>query len=152
MEPNVREQGRALVSDAKQTGKDLAGRAGARAKSGIEDTRQRTARELKTVASALRGSGRERMGEDSMLAPYVEKVADQMDRAGGFLETHTVDDLARDVQNFARRNPALFLGGCFALGVLAARFLKASRPSMPASDGNAGLYGGAANTYRTETH
>jgi hypothetical protein len=34
--------------------------------------------------------------------------------------------LVGDVENFARRQPALFIGGALALGILAARFLKSS--------------------------
>lgn len=126
LEPNVREQGRALLADAKESGRDLADRAGQRARSGVEEARRRTTQDLKSVASALRGSDLGQR-EDSVLGPYVSRAADQVDRAAGFLETHSVEELTRDVSQFARRNPALFLGGCFAAGVLVARFLKASR-------------------------
>jgi hypothetical protein len=37
-----------------------------------------------------------------------------------------VDDLLREAEEFARRDPALFLGVAFTLGVLGARFLKSS--------------------------
>ncbi len=129
---SVRERARELVSDAKETGHELVDRAGERARSGIENTKHKAARELDSVANALRGCGGE-LGtqEDSMLAPYVERVADQVGRVANLLETRTVDDMAHDVESFARRNPALFLGGCFAVGMLAARFLKSSKPHLP---------------------
>jgi hypothetical protein len=123
---------RRLVSEAKETGKDLAGRAGERARSSVDDTRQRTARELKNVANALRGRGGAlNLSHDSMLGPYVDQVANQVDRAGDYLEHHSVEDLAHNVRQFARKRPALFLGGCFAAGVLAARFLRASGGHAP---------------------
>jgi hypothetical protein len=34
-----------------------------------------------------------------------------------------------EVENFARRRPAMFLGGAFLLGLAATRFLKSSRQS-----------------------
>jgi hypothetical protein len=37
--------------------------------------------------------------------------------------------MARDLEGFARRNPALFFGAAFGLGLLAARFLKSTPPS-----------------------
>jgi hypothetical protein len=37
-----------------------------------------------------------------------------------------VNEMLRDVQQFARRQPALFIGGSFAAGLLAARFLRSS--------------------------
>ena len=126
LQPNVRDQGRALLADAKESGRDLADRAGQRARSSADDTKRRTTHDLKSVASALRSSDLGQR-EESLLGPVVGRVADQVDRAADFLETHSVDQITRDVGKFARRNPALFLGGCFAAGVLVARFLKASR-------------------------
>jgi len=38
--------------------------------------------------------------------------------------------LMRDVEHFAHKNPAVFLGGAFALGILAARFLKSGNPNQ----------------------
>jgi hypothetical protein len=125
LEPDVRDQGRALLADAKESGRDLAGRASQRARGSVEDTRQRATQDLKSVASALRGSDLSQR-EESLLAPYVGRVADQVDRAADFLEGHSVEEITRDVNQFARRNPAVFLAGCFAAGLLVARFLKAS--------------------------
>ena len=34
--------------------------------------------------------------------------------------------MARDAESYARRNPAVFLGSAFVLGILAARFFKSS--------------------------
>jgi hypothetical protein len=36
--------------------------------------------------------------------------------------------MARDLESLARRQPALVFGGAFALGLIAARFLKSSAP------------------------
>jgi hypothetical protein len=128
--------GSASVAHLKQEARDKAGefvgRARERASSGIEDTMVRAASELGSVANALRQCGSDMSNrEDAMLAPYLERVADQVERVSGFLESRSVNDLARDVQSFARRNPAVFLGACFGVGVLAARFLKSSRPQLP---------------------
>jgi hypothetical protein len=133
---NARRDGASSVAHLKQEARERAGevvgRARERASSGIEDTMVRAASELGTVANALRQCGSDMNGnENAMLAPYIERVADQVDRISGFLESRSVNDLARDVQSFARRNPAVFLGACFAGGVLAARFLRSSRPQLP---------------------
>jgi hypothetical protein len=42
--------------------------------------------------------------------------------------------MARDVENLARRQPALVFAGAFALGVVAARFLKSSAPEDDSGD------------------
>ena len=43
--------------------------------------------------------------------------------------------MQRGVESFARREPLLFIGGAFALGMVAARFLKASAATMEANLG-----------------
>lgn len=130
-----------LKAEVKEKAGEIVGRARERTTSRVEDTLVRAAGEMHTVASALRQCGTDlNTGRDGVLAPYVEQVADQVDRLSGFLETRSVDDLARDVQSFARRNPAVFLGACFGLGVLAARFLKSAPPPLPVTY-DSGPYG-----------
>lgn len=119
---------RELALQARERAGEFVGQYTDRARSGIEDTMTRAASELGTVASALRQCSDQNTANNAMLLPYVNQVADQVDRLSQFLETRRVDDLARDVESFARRNPAVFLGACFGVGILAARFLKASRP------------------------
>jgi hypothetical protein len=62
----------------------------------------------------------------------------------GYLEARDIQDLVGEAESLARRSPALFLGGAFTLGVLAARFLKSSSP-----DGSRGQmgYAGRSGTY-----
>jgi hypothetical protein len=42
------------------------------------------------------------------------------------LRDRDVRELVQDAQQFARRQPAIFVGAAFAAGVLAARFMKSS--------------------------
>jgi len=44
----------------------------------------------------------------------------------GYLRESDLDSLLSDVERFARRQPAVFLGGCFALGFILARVVKTS--------------------------
>jgi hypothetical protein len=64
-------------------------------------------------------------GQDA-IAQYIEKAADQLERFSTQLRERDVNDLVDDVQQFARRQPAVFIGAAFAAGVIAARFLKSS--------------------------
>jgi hypothetical protein len=63
-----------------------------------------------------------------VVAGYVEKVAGQVDRLAQGLRQKDVGELLDDAQRLARRQPALFVGSAFALGLLGARFLKSSPP------------------------
>jgi len=60
---------------------------------------------------------------------YTETLSQQVEKLSGYLERQDLSGLMSDVERFARRNPAIFLGGAFALGILAARFLKSSTPA-----------------------
>jgi hypothetical protein len=124
--------GRGVTSQVQQKAEELMDRAGHSARSKLDDGKQRAARELGTVAHALHQCGTDLNNDrEAVLAPYVSRVADQVERFSNFIDTHSAEDLAHEVEGFARRNPALFLGSCFALGIVAARFLKSSRPDLP---------------------
>jgi hypothetical protein len=60
------------------------------------------------------------------IGQYADRAAEQVERFSGFLRERDADQLIGEAENLARRQPAVFLGGAFALGVLGARFLKAS--------------------------
>ena len=52
-----------------------------------------------------------------------------------------------EVEAFARRNPPLFLGAAFGLGVLAVRFLKSSRQQQ-AGGASSGYQRGGSDAYQ----
>ena len=85
---------------------------------------------LGSLASTIRQSSQPfRDGQQDMIAQYVEKAADQLERLSTHLRDRDVSDLMDDAQRFARRQPAVFVGAAFAVGVVAARFLKSSSSS-----------------------
>ena len=59
---------------------------------------------------------------------HAERAADQLERLATRLKNKDAAELFRDAQNLARRQPALFVGSAFVLGLLGARFLKSSPP------------------------
>jgi phage-related tail protein len=63
------------------------------------------------------------------VAEYIERGAEQLDRLTTRLRNKDVGEMARDLQNAARRRPGAFVGSAFLAGLLAARFLKSSSPS-----------------------
>ena len=132
MPGGLRDDNRDVKAQVQEKAEELMGRAGESARSRIDDGRHQAARELGSVASALKQCGTD-IDHDrtAMLTPYINRVADQVERFSTYIDSHTPEDIARNVENFARRNPAVFLGSCFALGMVAARFLKASRSDLP---------------------
>ena len=82
---------------------------------------------LNSLAQAVRQSTESlRDNEQSTVAEYVEKAAGQLEHLATRLRDRNVNDLVQDAQQFARRQPAIFIGAAFAAGLLAARFMKSS--------------------------
>lgn len=82
---------------------------------------------LNTVAHAFRQTSEQlRDNDQDAIAQYVDRAAGQVEQFAGYLGKSDIRGLARDTEAFARREPALFLGGAFAVGLLAARFLKST--------------------------
>jgi hypothetical protein len=83
---------------------------------------------LGSVAQAVRSSTqRLRDEQHDTIAGYVDKAADQIENWSRRLKEKDIDELLTDVQQLARRQPAVFIGSAFALGLVGARFLKSSR-------------------------
>ncbi|HUE95346.1 MAG TPA: hypothetical protein VMN39_01740 [Longimicrobiaceae bacterium] len=121
------------VAETVGTVRDMAGdvghKAAERMKEGIADRKQRTTESLENVAQSLRTAGSQ-LSEQEGVGRYMAQAADQVDNLASFLRNHEVADLLDDVEGFARRQPTVFFGGAFALGVLGARFLKNSQRSF----------------------
>ena len=68
-------------------------------------------------------------------ADVVDSVADRIGAMSSYLEERSLGDLLEDANDVARRHPGIMLGGMFAAGLLAARFLKASASRDDAEEG-----------------
>jgi hypothetical protein len=79
-----------------------------------------TADDIRTVGQQLREQGKDQP------AKLAEQAAGQVERAGRWLRDSDSDRLLSDVEDFGRRRPWAFALGGLALGIAAARFLKAS--------------------------
>ena len=103
-----------------------------RATAQLSTQKDRATDGLGSVAQAVRQSTQQlRADKHDAIAQYVDKAADQIDRFSSQLRNRDISDLVNDVQRFARRQPALFVGSAFALGVIGARFLKSSSDNQP---------------------
>ena len=93
----------------------------------LDDQKARASDTLGSLAGAVRGMTQPlRDNGQTGIADYVNKAADGIERWATDLEHQGVDDALRAAQQFARRQPALFIGAAFTAGILAARFLKSS--------------------------
>ena len=57
---------------------------------------------------------------------YIHQAAEHIDTVADGVRTKNAREVAHDVQNFARQQPAIFFGGALLLGFAAVRIFKAS--------------------------
>ena len=122
---------RAQVDELAATARQETARLASDARRQVRDVVRRRqvslAERLGGVAAALRDAGR-RLDQEVAdgLGDVVGRAAQRVERASGYVRRSEPRDMARDVEDFARRRPAAFLGGSFVAGLLLARFLKSS--------------------------
>ncbi|HYC49898.1 MAG TPA: hypothetical protein VEB19_02195 [Gemmatimonadaceae bacterium] len=129
-------QSAAGVKDkAARSAQGLVDRAESEARSRLNAGKKDAALTLSSVASTLLSSSSQLKDEQQNVAgEYVEKAAEQIDRLAQYIQNADPGQVADEVQRFARRRPAVFIGAAFAIGVIGARFLKSSRRSVEADD------------------
>jgi hypothetical protein len=99
----------------------------------LEDQKTQATSGLGNVSDAIRQTGHQlRSNDQEMIAGYIDRAAEQLDQFTGYLRNRDMRQIVGDVEAFARREPALFLGGAFVLGLFGARFLKSSSQAMEA--------------------
>lgn len=97
-----------------------------RVTSRVDEQKNRAADGLGGIADVIRTASDELRSENEALASYVDMAGDQMRRFADQIRQRGVADMMDDVSQFARRRPALFIGGAFLVGLGIARFLKSS--------------------------
>jgi len=128
----------AADSEVGQAAKDALGKVKDNAATAIDDKKANLAQGLTSVAETIRQVGdsvKPPAGEPAnkvaeLTTQYTDSLSQQVEKLSGYLERQDIRGLLKDLEGFARRNPAVFLGGAFALGIVAARFLKSSNPNQ----------------------
>ena len=96
---------------------------------------------IEQVARAVRNTGEQLRSDQPQLAGLADTAAEQAEHAAQFLRQHDARDVLDEVQDFARRQPAVVIGAGLALGLLVGRAIKSAGPS-----GQRGFYGGRRYT------
>lgn len=117
----------AMAERARERAGDAADTARGKAESTVSRQKDRATGQLDSISSALRQTSGSLRGEhQDAVAGVIENAASQVDRLSHYLRNRSVGDLMDEAQDLARREPALFLGGAFLLGIVGARFMKSS--------------------------
>ncbi|MDB4941152.1 MAG: hypothetical protein JWP97_686 [Labilithrix sp.] len=143
------DQEKSVVDQAKQAvghvASDVANQAREQIDAQFEARREKAVDTIGDIASALRGTG-EKLKGVGPLGDVAGRAADGMDKVSDFFDGKQIGDVVRDVERFARREPALFVGAAFALGIIGGRFLKSSAHRGGEASSLEGDYG--PSTYR----
>lgn len=135
-ENNKIENNQAGNQTIKQTGTEIIGQVREKATGVLDEQKANITSGLTSVADSLRQVGDNLRGADEQnavgkfTAQYGDEIARRIESVSDYLDNADLKDITRDVERLARRQPALFVGGAFVLGLLAVRFLKSSSPKQ----------------------
>lgn len=112
----VKERAHGLVDDAKERARAMAG-----------EQKNLAADRVTGFADALRhaSSDLDEQGQ-SLVSGVVRQAADGLERVSGAMRSNDMDDLVGSIEDFARRQPAVFIGSAVLAGFGIARFMKSS--------------------------
>jgi hypothetical protein len=138
-----------ILDKAKETASGTYDAVANQATSKIEEHKGELSTGLRTLADTFRKTGSDLQNAQQttpltdVTARYTGVAANQIENVASYFERKDLRAMMRDTESFARRNPAIFLGAAFALGMVAARFFKSSTPdgsnSMDAGRMNASM-------------
>ena len=125
-----REQHDKPVDTAMESAREAAEAAGevarAKAQTFFDTNKEALIANAEAVVGVLRSASGDLGSERAPLARFAGSAADRIESLCQGLEGRDLHGALDAVESYARREPALFLGGTFLAGLLAARFLKAS--------------------------
>lgn len=125
------EETQSLAEQAKEraqdTARDVKGQTREQLRSQLADRSTQVGEQTAAAAQAMRrASSQLREEGNERAAAIIDAVADRGQRLGEYLRDTGGEQLLRDIEEFARRQPWLMAGGSAVVGFLGSRFVKAS--------------------------
>jgi len=116
-----------VAGQAQEKAREAAGKAQEGVRQQIDQRSTEAGERVGSTAQDLRSVGEElrKQGKDGP-AKLADRAAEQTERVGGYLKDNGPEKMLEDVEDFGRRRPWAVLAGGVAVGIVAARFLKAS--------------------------
>lgn len=114
---------------ATESAGQLAGRAADLGLQQADRGREVAAESIDKLARTVRRVSTDMQTDQPQIANAAITAADQAARVAEYLRTTDTREMISTVEDAARRQPLLFLGGAFVLGVVVSRFVKAAGSS-----------------------
>lgn len=108
--------------------------------------REQAASGIDKVAQTIRRVSADMEMDQPAIANAAQTAADQADRVAQYLRETDARQMIGNVEEMARRQPLIFLGGAFLLGVAASRFIKAAGGLSGQGQGQTQSKGGQSRT------
>jgi hypothetical protein len=132
----AKQQAQKVIEHTQRSAGEAIGQAKQKTTSWVEMQLDSAADSLSSLASTMRDASAQFRTTDpahmGQVAEVATGVADAVENVSTHLRDATVDDILTETNTFARHQPALFLGGAFAVGFLLARFLKSTSAAADA--------------------
>jgi len=133
----AKQQAQKVVEHTQRRAGEAIDQARVRTKGWIETQLDAAADGLDGIAGAVKDTGEQLRAHDpnnmGQVADVAVSTAETVRNVSSRLRDATVDDIIQDTEQFARRQPGLFIGGVFVLGFMLARFLKSTGGSVGTS-------------------
>ena len=126
-----------VADKATDKAKAVAGDAASAAQSTAETGKAQATGALDDVADVLHDTSDSLRDHDrDAFAQYADQAARQVEQFTSAIRDRSVGEILDEAERFARREPGLFVGGAFLLGIFGARFLKADAPGSDRAGGS----------------
>jgi hypothetical protein len=112
--------------EAGQTATHLADKATGIGVEQADRVRMQAADGIHQLASSVRRASTDLEADQPAIANLTTTAADGAERVAGFLRETDARQMVGAVEDIARRQPLIFVGGAFLLGIAASRFIKAA--------------------------
>lgn len=126
---SVKQTAQYEVDEIGTAAKEIANDATAKFKSAVTEQKVAGAEYLANISSAMQRAAGEFERDVPEAARYIRRAGGQLANAADALRQRDPRELVSEIEDFARRQPALFFGGAVILGFAALRFLKSASPS-----------------------
>jgi ElaB/YqjD/DUF883 family membrane-anchored ribosome-binding protein len=124
------------VAGAIDTAKDIASQATDKLKDTVAERKSAGADYVESLAETIRRAAKEFDTDLPIAGSYMRKAASQVEGVSDSIRTGNFNDVVRNAQDFARRQPTAFLGIAALAGFAVVRFLKSSTDNSGTSGTN----------------
>jgi len=131
----VKSQAENLTESARELAANAGEQMGEKVKAAVADQKSAGADYVGNIAEVVRRASYEFDSQLPQAGHYIRQAAAQISNVSDALRTRDISELASNVQDFARKQPAAFFGAAVLAGFAAVRFFK----SVPERNGDSGM-------------